>query len=209
MCADKEIVKEMAGFVHRYFGGTIEQGMGIIEDRLRFSRWERQQRLFKKATDILQERGLHEPTRIIPQKFMLPLLDASVLEENDELQDKWSILLANSADDNCQIELKRNYITTLENLTLFEVRLFDDICACEQAKKDLVEHFALNLSQYPEKYITSPEKPEKPLPNHIESALNNLLRLGLLYNESMGGFPGWVRLSGLGKEFYTACNKNT
>ena len=113
--------------VVQYFGGTLEQGMGIIEDKLKYIRWERQVRLFDKANEILSSRKSKEITKIIPQKFMLPLLESATLEEDDFLQDKWAQLLANAADNSSGIEIKRNYITILENMDSIEVEIFDNV----------------------------------------------------------------------------------
>lgn len=208
---NKKTVTIIANYVNQYFGGTIEQGMGIIEDKLRFSRWERQLRLFDKANSILKEHGLNAPTRHIPQKFMLPLLEAATLEEDNFLQDKWAQLLANAADDTHEVEIKRNFITILENMTGVEVKIFDDIASNEFCNNEKGHKASVNLSEYPEKFISDDVEDDvlKPLSIELESSLNNLLRLGLLYNESVGGYPRWVRLSGLGKEFYMNTKSTT
>jgi hypothetical protein len=99
----KNIVKEVAAGINRYFGSTIQSGMGIIEDRFKFMRWERQLKLIDRANQILKDRGLDFPSREIPQKFLLPYIDASSLEEESYLQDKWAHILANAADENSAV----------------------------------------------------------------------------------------------------------
>lgn len=201
-------VSTIAKYVARYFGGSVEQGMGIVEDHLRYVRWERQLRLFDKATETLKSRGLDAPTKTIPQKFMIPLLEAATLEEDDELQNKWALLLANAADKSYELEVKRNYITILENITEFEAKMFDDIVNTEMFRGLSSSDASMNLSRYPLIIGNDKSKAKQdtiPLSLEIESALNNLLRLGLLYNETFGANPVWVRPSALGKEFYRAC----
>ena len=69
--------------------------MGLFEDRLMYARWERQMRLMSRAEEFLKKSGLFAPTRAVPLKLAVPLLQAVILEDNDELQDRW----AESEDD--------------------------------------------------------------------------------------------------------------
>lgn len=201
----KEIVKVLAEGINRYFGSSIEQGMGMLEVHLRFKRWERQLKLFDRAGRVLEERGKLSPSREIPQKFLLPYLEASSLEEDQELQDRWAYLLANAADADCPVQLKRSFISIMESVTPIESKLFEDIARHEQCVSldhqrshnqmiNIWEDWDRSLGNKRSDTVTS---------SNLESALNNLIRLGLLYNEGIGGFPSWVRLSALGKEFYT------
>lgn len=201
-----ELVKAIAAGINRYFGCAIEQGVGILEDRFRFMRWERQLKLMDRANKILDERGLESPSCEIPQKFLLPYLEASTLEEEESLQEKWAYLLANAADANCTVQLKRNFISILENLTSFESKMFEGIARNEIEGLLHSDKKAVSVVHYPDRIILSPDKLKIGLSHEIETALNNLIRLGLLYNQSLGSSPEWVSVTGLGKEFYNACN---
>ena len=204
MAEVKTDISTIAGYLHAYFGGTIEQGMRIIEDKLRFIRFEKQIKLFSRANEILKDRGIIVPTGCIPQKFILPLLEAATLESEQILQEKWAYLLANAADSSSAIIMKRSYISILENLTTFECRLLDSLAKHElEGKKTPV-----NFSLFPERLIdSSTENDRTELSSEVEASLNNLIRLGLLYTDNpLTSVPIWVLSSALGREFYSACS---
>ena len=90
--------EKFGGFISRYIAGSIEQGTGIFEDKLKYMRWERQVRLMQRAEQLLKETGLSQPTRAIPLKLAIPLLEAASLEDDDYLQDLWARLLVNAAN---------------------------------------------------------------------------------------------------------------
>ena len=198
--------EKFGGFIAKFISGSLEQGMGIFEDKLKYMRWERQIRLIDKANEIMERRDLSKPSKAISMKLAIPLFQSASLEEDDFLQDKWAYLLANSADNSFGIEIKRNHLTALENMTKLEVQIFDAISKNEIESGLTGEKLAINLAEYPENLVRHGEKSKKSLSHELEASLNNLLRLGLLYNETFGAYPNWVRVSALGKEFYYACN---
>src|SRR4051794_22485359 len=85
--------RELGGFLAKYIGGSLEQAMGIVEDKLKYYRWHRQIRLIDRANKLMAERGLSQPTRHVPLQIAIPLLQGGSLEENDQLQDRWAALL--------------------------------------------------------------------------------------------------------------------
>ena len=204
-----EASEKFGGFIAKYISASLEQGMGIFEDKLKYMRWERQVRLIDKTNKIMKSRALSEPLKTIPMKLAIPLFESASLEEDDFLQDKWAYLLANSVDEKFGIEIKRNHLTALENMTKLEVQIFDTISKNEIDSGLTGEKLVVNLAEYPERLIKHEEKTEKHLSHELEASLNNLLRLGLLYNETFGAFPNWVRVTALGKELYYACNDIT
>jgi hypothetical protein len=50
--------EKFGGFISSYIAGSIEQGMGIFEDKLKYMRWERQVRLMQRAEQLLKKIGL-------------------------------------------------------------------------------------------------------------------------------------------------------
>jgi hypothetical protein len=88
---------DFGGFIAECIGGTIQEGCGIIEDKLRYMRWEREVILMQKAQKFLNEKGLTNFDKPIPLKFAVPLLYAALLEDDAYLQDLWAKLLVNSA----------------------------------------------------------------------------------------------------------------
>ena len=51
------IVEKFGTFVSQFIGGPLEQVSGIIEDQLKYKRWERQERLVDRANHFMAERG--------------------------------------------------------------------------------------------------------------------------------------------------------
>ncbi|WP_162559899.1 hypothetical protein [Methylobacterium radiodurans] len=90
--------REAGGFIARFIEGPFAIASDIVQDRLRYARWERQQRLMVRAKEFLQEAGLTEPSRRLALNIAVPLLEAASLEENDELQDTWAKILVNAAN---------------------------------------------------------------------------------------------------------------
>ncbi|MCF7956217.1 MAG: hypothetical protein K9M75_10470, partial [Phycisphaerae bacterium] len=78
---------KFGGFVAKYISGPLEQATGIVEDKFKYIRWERQQRLMLRAEDFMKEIGLASPTRPVPLKLAIPLLQGASMEEDDDLQD--------------------------------------------------------------------------------------------------------------------------
>lgn len=68
-----DAAREAGGFVARHIEGPLEQVMGLIEDRLRFVRWER---LMQRAVALLEESAAQGTIRPVPLSFAIPLLEA-------------------------------------------------------------------------------------------------------------------------------------
>lgn len=76
---DNEIIKKgmdmahAAGkFIASLTKGSLEQGAGIFEDKLKYIRWERQERMINRSKQVLQELGVDEIENPIPLKFAVP-----------------------------------------------------------------------------------------------------------------------------------------
>jgi hypothetical protein len=106
----------------RVIKGPVEQLVGIVEDRVRFARWQRGLALADKAEAIMIARGLTRPTRELPLNFAVPLLTAAILEEDDNLQGTWAKLLVNAGDAATQIELRTAYVEILRGMSAFDVK---------------------------------------------------------------------------------------
>lgn len=119
-----ETTEKLGTFVAKVFNEPIRDAVGIIGDRLRFMRWERQVRLADKVNEILSQRGTTE-TRAVPPKLALPILENASLEDNDELQDLWAKLLANSMDPNFTEETRYAYLEIIKSLNPLDVRILN------------------------------------------------------------------------------------
>jgi hypothetical protein len=118
-----DAAQTFGSFVARFIGGPLEQGSGIVEDNLKYRRWENQLKLRVKAEKHLKSIGLSVPTRLMPLKIGIPFFQAASLEEDDSLQDLWAALLVNGANAESGIEIKRAYIQVLESISPLDARI--------------------------------------------------------------------------------------
>lgn len=119
-----EATEKMLSFLSKVFHEPIELTVGIISDKLKFLKWQRQVRMADKITEILKGRNITE-TRPIPPKFALPMLENASLEEDDELQDIWIRLMANSMDPHFKASFRMAYIEIIKGLTPLDVKILD------------------------------------------------------------------------------------
>jgi hypothetical protein len=119
-----ETTEKMLGFFARVFKEPIESVSGIIGDKLKFIRWQRQIRIVDKVNEILENRKLTQTNAVSP-KFALPMLQNASFEENDELQDIWIRLIANSMDPNFNIELRFAFIEIIKSLNPLDAKILD------------------------------------------------------------------------------------
>jgi len=199
---------KFGGFISHYIKGTLEQGMGIFEDRLKYMRWERQQRLMLRASNFLKEIGLQQPTKPIQLKFAVPLLEGASLEEDDELQDLWAKLLVNSANIESGIDLKRVYIDILERLTPLDAKILSVIY---ELPFEEIHHTGVFTSELPYKAYPALEKnKDKALEpsEEIKLSLASLSMIGCLSpTRTVGGGEVFdsVNPTILGRSFVRAC----
>jgi hypothetical protein len=176
--AIQEIAKttrDFGRFVAKIVGGPLEQASGIAEDYLRYARWERQVRFQQRAEAFLLERGVENKIRPISMSVGIPLLQAASLEEDDDLQDLWARLLANGLDPNSGVEVKRAFVSILEDMGSLEARLLEAIAAAPpKFEPDGYQSMDVCTVGLPARYASEDEQP----PENVEVALWNLVRLG-------------------------------
>jgi hypothetical protein len=205
-----EATQAFGGFISKYIGGSLEQATGIIEDKLKYHRWERQIRLMDRANQFLAERGMSQPTRLVPLKFIVPLLQGASLEENDDLQDRWAALLVNAADGSRDIEIRRGFISILEDLQPLDALIFDRIYDVTFDREAEAGSFGGFWTKCLPSRVTTQKPSEKDLkPSfEVEISMTNLGRLGLLRSAIFyGGGANFycVYRTPLGLAFREAC----
>lgn len=196
---------ELGGFLSKYVGGSLEQAMGIVEDKLKYLRWERQIRLTERANALLAERGLAQPSRKVPLQVAIPLIQAASLEEDDWLQDQWAALLVNAADAASHVEVRRAFISILEDMTPLDALLLKKIYSSTKVPDMEAEIWTTHLPEC----ITEQKPDQEDLrpPSYVEISLGNLARLGLITTAmAWGGFAifSCVHRTVLGREFLRA-----
>jgi len=224
-----EIVKDSGAFVSRFIGGSLEQGFGIIEDKLKYLRWERHVRLMDRANAFMAERGSHMRFRPVPLNVAIPIFEAASLEEDDDLQDLWARLLVNAADAESGIEVKRRLVTILQDFSYMEARLLQKIHDAPPMKSNVSTKSVPGPLDVDGRLIARPMKgdvPTKGLPNEylepgeeeedpglppepVQIGLWNLMRLGCIDSagtwDSLTGIRR-VKITVLGKALVNACS---
>ena len=203
-----DVGEKLGQFVARFICGPMEQASGIVEDKLKYLRWERQLRLMKRAEELMKQLGMREPSRAVPLKLAIPLLQGASLEDDDDLQDLWAKLLVNAADADSPITIKRVFIDILENIGPLEARILQVVYSIPFAD---MQHHGVVTKDLPNSAMIRPDDPnfktERPSPE-VELALANLARLGCLSPaKTWGGGEVFdsINPSLLGKVFVEAC----
>lgn len=187
---------DLGGFFSKFISGPLEQGFGIIEDKLCYIRWERQVRLMKKAKEYLNQQGLSEPDNPLPLKNAIPLFEYATLEEDDRLQDIWARLLVNGTNASTGINIERAFIEILAQISFLEAQIlqaiyilpFEEIRKEAIVTENLPRHATVEEGQPKNEY-------REPAPD-VKLALANLVRIGCLK------FPATYECS----EIYTSVN---
>lgn len=200
-----DAAREFGGFISKYAGSPLEQAIGIFDDKLKYLRWERQIRLMERANKFLADRGLPLPTRKVPLQIAIPLIQSGSLEEDDSLQDRWASLLVNAGDASLSTEVRRAFISILEDLSPLDAVLLEKIYDITVVQGDYAEVWTTFL---PDRITeTKPEMENLRPPANVEVSLGNLARLGLITTAMVwGGLAifSCVHRTVLGREFLKA-----
>lgn len=187
-----DTANNFGGFISKFISGPLEEGMGIVQDKLRYIRWERQVRLMQKSEEFIDEIGSEYSIKPIPLKFAIPLVEAATLEEDDYIQDLWAKLLVNFTNKESDVKVSRTYIDILEKLSPLEAKILLTIYSYPFKENEHRGVFTIDLPEkvtpniYDE-YTKNKDK-YKIQDENIILALANLSRLGCIYpQKSVGG----------------------
>lgn len=204
-----DTAREAGGFISKFIAGPLEQGVGIFEDKLKYIRWERQVRLMQRAEDFLRLSGLEAPTRPVPMKIAIPIMQGATLEEDDTLQDRWAALLVNAGNSSFSGEIRRSYASILEQLTPLDAQILDVIYSLPF---DQSQHTGIVTEKLPDSARIPEDKEQeetKAPPDEVIIALSNLARLGCLRpGMTWGGGESFRKVNPTiaGKAFVSACS---
>lgn len=210
-------VKEAADLARKFggfFSGPMQQLSGILGDELAHFRYRRGVRLAQRAGDLMVQSGISEPTKKIPLKVGLPLLNAATLEDDDELQDLWAALLVNAGNADHHVEVQRRHVSMLQEMGSLDAMCFMTLAsAWRGATQTYGSSTALDTLQLPDgaSGVMIPDSSgfsDIPPDADIQSALWNLVRLSCITPmSSLNGvqWVGQVRVTTLGLELFDAC----
>lgn len=161
-------------FFDRVFGGLVEDGVGIVADKVKYFRFDRAVKLAEKAEATLERRGLTEDTRSVPPKIALPLIENATLEDDEELHTLWANLLANAMDPNFEIKVNRIHVSLMQELEVIDVRILH---AAFQLKSQQFARMPLNEVLFYRDRLATELKVDV---GAAELSLLNLMRLGCI-----------------------------
>jgi hypothetical protein len=98
---------------------------GLLKDKIRSIRHSNLIRIVVSAKRKLQDAGISP--REVPLKIIHPLLENASLEEDDDLQERWSNLLANAADPAHKQTIRPSFIAILKELTPKDALFLDTL----------------------------------------------------------------------------------
>ncbi|EKE15901.1 MAG: hypothetical protein ACD_11C00078G0002 [uncultured bacterium] len=197
------IAKFLSGIVPDF----VKDGVGILSDQVKLWRWSNQISIIKKAQAKIETSGLTK--KQIPLKVLVPIIQNSSLEQEENMQDKWANMLANAVTGN--VEVSPNYAAILNELSPIEVAILDKIYQEVNKEADYQKRKALQFDAAKLKSILNVTE-EK-----MDLIIENLFRLNLLQSPAgqgvmLGNFPFALRttkvfeFTTLGYEFVRACN---
>jgi hypothetical protein len=109
-------VRDTSGYFTGILGDLPKDLIGLlIGDRVKAKRIERQAALWHRTREHLRDRGVDDPEP--PSlKYAIPILEAAADEENEELQDLWSRLLAAAMDPNRRDAMRQSFIAAVKRM---------------------------------------------------------------------------------------------
>lgn len=121
--ATSEALRPFTDLITKLAGPAAEELGLTLQDSVKVYRFKRRIRLLQKIKEICDGAGI-EP-HAVPLKILLPSVEYASMEENDDLQDRWAALLANSAlqDSNCQV--LPAFVDILRQVTPIDAQFFD------------------------------------------------------------------------------------
>ena len=113
-------VRDGSGYFTDILGDLPKDLIGLlIGDRVKAKRIERMAALWQKTREHLRDRDIEpEPPSL---KYAIPILEAAADEENDELQDLWSRLLAAAMDPTRRDGMRQSFIATVKQMDPMDV----------------------------------------------------------------------------------------
>jgi hypothetical protein len=111
-------------FLDKLIMSSVEEAGLIIKDQIVYLRFKNQIRILNKARENCERQKV--TPKSISLKILAPLLQNATLEDNEELQDKWAILLTNLVDSNQNIE-NNVFPYLLGQLSLDEFKILEEI----------------------------------------------------------------------------------
>jgi hypothetical protein len=116
-------VKDITELLNKFLGAALQEVGEAAGSRVRVFRLKQETKLLQKSISILEDAGLR--SKPVNLRVLFPLLDAAVLEEDDQMSERWASLLVSAADPNNKLGLEAPFIEILKQLTPTHAYLLD------------------------------------------------------------------------------------
>lgn len=100
--AVEKSIDMLKDFLNKLIGPAVEETGLLVKDKVSYYRFKNQLSILKKSKAIIE--GSNIKVKPISLKLLIPFLEYASLEDNEELQDRWAILLSNLVDSEQSIE---------------------------------------------------------------------------------------------------------
>lgn len=206
-----DATREAGGFIAKYLDGPLTQMSLLIEDRLKYARTVRLVRLRRRFEEELQASGASVQIESLPVNFALSALEEGGLEDDDELQDLWVRLLANTVDANSGVTPRRAHISMIRDMSRLDALVFESIYSVP----DVPGGKAIVTYELPEKAYRADEMKSDEVPEPSEEivlSMSNLERIGAIaFGSSWGGAEvfRFVNKTTAGRELMKALKRRT
>jgi len=127
VAAQSEVInqtaKEATGLIKRVLGKSFDEYGELLADNIRLKRFKNQITIFKKAEKYIKAENLN--TEKINLKVLVPLIEFSSYEEDENLQDKWAYLIKNISTKPFNATIQITCIQILNKMSSDEALLLD------------------------------------------------------------------------------------
>jgi hypothetical protein len=121
----KESVNKASHFLEIILKPPLQELGLLVQDRVKLWRFKQQVNIINNAKVFLDKKGI-SPQKV-PLKVLVPLLENGSLEEDFNMQQKWSSLLASAADPSNNNIFILQHIEILNQISSVEAKVLDMI----------------------------------------------------------------------------------
>lgn len=137
-----ETSEKVGRFLAKVLGEPIEIATGMLGDKLKFMRWERQIRLVDRVREINHARRIEGKEIPVLPKLVIPILENASLEENDLLQDLWAKLLSSAQGKDSSKVVRSAFIDIIKQLEVVDAQILELIFS---SHSDAVDKWEINV----------------------------------------------------------------
>jgi len=114
---------KLGGFFRLVLGDAAIELGGAVKDWATYFRYNNLLKIQDKVFKLHDKRRLEGKTIVIPPRYAIPLIHNASQEDNDDIQQLWAGLVANSTDPNKKLNVQKIYIEILSSLEPIDVQI--------------------------------------------------------------------------------------